>query len=61
MDRRTLDLAVPMVFGALVACSAMWFRDALVPIGVVGGMLTSLHWSALRQKLPVQNPPYGSV
>ena len=60
MDRRTLDLAVPMVYGALLACSALWFKDALVPIAVVGGMLTGLYWAALRQKLPAQNPPHGS-
>ncbi|MBD5784936.1 hypothetical protein IF650_01965 [Cellulosimicrobium terreum] len=59
MDRRTLDLAVPMVYGALVACSALWFGEALVPIAVVGGMLTGLYWAALRQKLPAENPPRG--
>ncbi|ARU51192.1 hypothetical protein JOE63_000053 [Cellulosimicrobium cellulans] len=60
MDRRTLDLAVPMVYGALLACSALWFKDALVPIAVVGAMLTGLYWAALRQKLPAQNPPRGT-
>ncbi|QJW35388.1 hypothetical protein [Cellulosimicrobium protaetiae] len=60
MDRRTLDLAVPIVYGALLACSALWFKDALVPVAVVGAMLNALYWAALRQKLPAQNPPHGT-
>ncbi len=61
MDRRTLDRAVPLVFGLLVVSSAMWFRGALVPVCIVGGILTSLYWSALRQKLPQEVPPRGAA
>ena len=61
MDQRTLDVAVPVTYAALVAASAMWFSSALVPVAVVGGVLVGLYWSALRQKFPAQNPPRGSV
>ncbi|WP_435737471.1 hypothetical protein V5D56_02415 [Cellulosimicrobium sp. PMB13] len=57
MDQRTLDVAVPVIYGALVGASAMWFSSALVPIAAGGGVLVSLYWAAFRQKLAPQNPP----
>lgn len=56
MDRRTLDVAVPVTFGLLVASSAMWFSAAQFPIMMVGGVLVGLYFSAFRQKLPQELP-----
>ncbi|OCI30449.1 hypothetical protein [Oerskovia enterophila] len=56
MDRRTLDVAVPVTFGLLVASSAMWFSAAQFPIMMVGGVLVGLYFSAFRQKLPHELP-----
>lgn len=56
MDRRTLDVAVPVTFGLLVASSAMWFSAAQLPIMMVGGVLVGLYFSAFRQKLPQELP-----
>ncbi len=56
MDRRTLDVAVPVTFGLLVASSAMWFGAAQLPIMMVGGVLVGLYFSAFRQKLPHELP-----
>ncbi|MEK8226587.1 hypothetical protein NKG05_11605 [Oerskovia sp. M15] len=57
MDRRTLDIAVPVTFGLLVAGSTMWFGAALMPITMVGGVLVGLYFSAFRQKLPQEVAP----
>ncbi len=51
MDRRMLDKALPVIFGALVALSALFFADALLPIAVVGGLLLGLYYVLLRPRL----------
>ena len=57
MDRRTLDLALPVTYAGLVAVSRLWFPGATVGIAVAGAFVLALYWSAFRQKLPAQVPP----
>jgi hypothetical protein len=52
MDRRTLDIAVPVTVGLLVTASAEWFSAAYTPIVMLGGGVVALYFAALRQKLP---------
>jgi hypothetical protein len=53
MNRRTLDLAVPMVYGILVALMYLTVRGtAATAVTVVGAMLVGLYFAALRQNLP---------
>ncbi len=53
MNRRTLDTAVPMIYGVLVAVMYLTVKGtpALV-VTIVGAMLVGLYYAALRQNLP---------
>jgi hypothetical protein len=53
MNRKTLDLAVPMTYGILVAVMYLTVRGTIATVvTVVGAMLVGLYWAALRQNLP---------
>jgi hypothetical protein len=53
MNRRTLDTAVPMVYGIIVVI--MWLTvqgTAALVVTVAGAMLVGLYYAALRQNFP---------
>jgi hypothetical protein len=53
MNRKTLDLAIPMVYGILVAVMYLTVRGTVATVvTVVGAMLVGLYWAALRRNLP---------
>lgn len=56
MDRRTLDVALPITYAGLVALSRLWFPGATATVAVAGAFLLALYWAAFRQKLPAQAP-----
>ena len=45
MNREQLNVAVPMVYGILVVAAALFFRDALVGVAVIGAMLVGLYYA----------------
>ncbi|HEU0104082.1 MAG TPA: hypothetical protein VFR07_17340 [Mycobacteriales bacterium] len=51
MDRSTLDRAIPMIYGALVALSAVFFSDALIPIAVGGALLLAVYYAVIRPRM----------
>ncbi len=61
MNRRTLDTAVPMVFGILVVAMYPTVSGTVATIvTIIGAMLVGLYFAALRQNLrqgPKTSPP----
>jgi hypothetical protein len=57
VDRRTLDVALPVTYAGLVAVSRLWFPGATAGIALAGAFVIALYWSAFRQKLPAEVPP----
>ena len=60
MNRKILDIAVPIIYGILVVVVFLTARDnAFAWVTVVGAMLVGLYFAALRRKLPAgpDQPP----
>jgi hypothetical protein len=52
VNRRTLDIAVPMVYAiAVVATVFVGSGTAVAGVAAVGGMLVGLYFAALRRNL----------
>ncbi|GAA4225749.1 hypothetical protein FHR32_002290 [Streptosporangium album] len=53
MNRRTLDLAVPMVFAAAIALAVILDAGGTTvrAVAVVGGISVGLYYAALRKNL----------
>ena len=51
MDRRQLDTLIPMLFGLAVVVCVFWWKDALVPVAVIGGILVGIYYSVFRRGL----------
>ncbi|WP_433246190.1 hypothetical protein ACQPYK_44790 [Streptosporangium sp. CA-135522] len=53
MNRKTLDLAVPMVFGAALALAAVLGASGTTvrAVALVGGMAVAIYYAALRKNL----------
>lgn len=45
MNRRQLDVAVPMLYAIAVVATVLLFDRALVPVAVVGAMLVGLYFT----------------
>lgn len=55
LNRRTLDVAIPMVFGIAIAALAMTTDGSVVGVfAVIGGGLVGIYFAALRQNLPAE-------
>lgn len=53
VNRRTLDLAIPMVYGILVVLMYMTVKGKVATVvTVVGGMVVGLYYAALRHNFP---------
>jgi hypothetical protein len=53
VNRRTLDIAVPMIYGILVIVMYLSVGGKVATIAtIVGAMLVGLYYAALRQNLP---------
>lgn len=53
MNRKTLDVAVPVTMGGLVALFAvLGMGTAMTVAAVGGGILAALYFAAFRQNLP---------
>jgi hypothetical protein len=53
MNRKTLDIAVPMIYAILVVVMYMTVKGPVAAVvTVVGAMLVGLYWAALRRNLP---------
>ncbi|OLT47134.1 hypothetical protein [Cellulosimicrobium sp. CUA-896] len=57
MDRRTLDVALPVTYAGLVALSRLWFPGSTAGIALAGAFVLALYWGAFRHRLPAQVPP----
>jgi hypothetical protein len=60
MNRRTLDSAVPMVYGIVVVVMYLTVRPKVATIvTIVGAMLVGLYFAALRHNFPSEHddPP----
>ena len=61
MNRRTLNTAVPMVYGILVVAMYLTVSGKVATIvTIIGAMLVGLYFAALRQNLrqgPKTGPP----
>jgi len=52
MNRKTLDVAVPMIYGILVVVMYLTVNGKVATIvTIVGAMLVGLYYAALRQNL----------
>lgn len=51
MDRRQLDMLLPMLFGLAVLIAALFLDDAVFPVAVVGGILLGIYYAVFRSKL----------
>ncbi len=52
MNRKTLDMAVPMIYGILVVVMYLTVNGKVATIvTIVGAMLVGLYYAALRQNL----------
>lgn len=51
MDRRQLDMLLPMLFGLAVLMAALFLDDAVFPVAVVGGILLGIYYAVFRSKL----------
>ncbi|MDP9862881.1 MULTISPECIES: hypothetical protein [Streptosporangium] len=53
MNRRTLDLAVPMVFAAVMVLAAVFGAGgtAVRAVALVGGMAVAIYYAALRKNI----------
>lgn len=49
MNRRQLNTAVPMLYAIIVVATVLLFRDALVPVAVVGAMLVGLYYAVFAR------------
>lgn len=45
MNRKQLDIAVPMLYAILIVATVFFFEDAIVPVAVIGAMLMGLYYS----------------
>ncbi len=58
MNRKTLDMAIPMLYGILVVVMYMTVGGRLATlVTVVGAMLVGLYYAALRRNLPEDTRP----
>ena len=61
MNRRTLDIAIPMIYGILVVMMYLTINGKVATIvTIVGAMLVGLYFAALRQNVrqgPSAPPP----
>ncbi len=57
MDRRTLDVALPVTYAGMVALSRLWFPGSTAGIALAGAFVVALYWGAFRQKLPAHASP----
>lgn len=51
MDRRQLDMLLPMLFGLAVLVAALFLDDAVFPVAVVGGILLGIYYAVFRSKM----------
>jgi hypothetical protein len=52
MNRRTLDLALPMLYAAvIVAVALLTSGKAVTVVAVVGALLLGIYYAALRRNL----------
>lgn len=49
MNRRQLNVAVPMVYAILIVATVLLFQDALVPVAVIGAMLVGLYFAVFAR------------
>lgn len=52
LNRATLDVAIPMIFGIAMATLAITVPDAIAVFAVVGGGIVGLYFAAFRRNLP---------
>jgi hypothetical protein len=53
MNRKTLDMAVPMLYGILVVVMYLTVKGSVATVvTIVGAMLVGLYFAALRRNLP---------
>jgi len=45
MNRRQLDIPVPMLYAILIVVTVFFFDQALVPVAVIGAMLVGLYYT----------------
>lgn len=45
MNRRQLDVAVPLLYAIVVVATVLLFDSAIVPVAVVGAMLVGLYYA----------------
>lgn len=57
MDRKQLDVVIPVVYGLLVAVCAMWVKGALVPVAMVGGVAVGLYYAVFRSRIASSGEP----
>jgi hypothetical protein len=58
VNRKTLDVAVPMIYGILVVVMYLVVKGSVATVvTVVGAMLVGLYYAALRRNLP-QGPDH---
>lgn len=50
MDRKQLDQLVPMVYALAVMVCALWVKDALTPVAVIGAVLLGIYYAVLRRR-----------
>jgi hypothetical protein len=51
VDRKQLDMLVPMLFGLAVVVAALFFDEALLPVAVVGGALVGIYYAVFRSRM----------
>ena len=51
VDRKQLDILIPMLFGLAVLVAALFFDDAVFPVAVVGGILLGIYYAVLRSRM----------
>jgi len=49
MQRRQLDVLIPMTFALLVVVCALWWTEALTFVAVVGAILVGMYWAVFRR------------
>jgi hypothetical protein len=54
MDRRTLDVGLPMLYALVMVVCSLWAKGAVSPVAIIGAILLGGYYAIARPKLVEQ-------
>ena len=51
MDRKTLDVGLPMLYALVMVVCSIWAKSAVSPVAIIGAILLGAYYAILHPKL----------